>query len=602
MSRTSLSLEVLQRRVQATILESVFMSSLLAFASTCFSLGLSAELRQQWVLVVGVRVMTTMAAGIGVKVFFERTIPTLEGLGDSRLKLVDATRDKAIVELEGMGFRQAKMVVVGATLAGLTGVIFLRLAAQLTLTAELVYFLSSVVFAPLIGLFVSARLDVLTQSLIEWFSLNGSPAKVVSVVSKVGFRLELAFLVSTMFWMVLSLIPVGLVAVTHLNALAATLSVINDPVLWRARALSELGSLSALLAAITLPCIFGAVRSAWLLGALVAQPMSSMAQQAEEFIDSGQAPHWMVGGQGEVWWVLRAFLALVEKSERFLNEMRSASTHIDRASTSLKSISARFEKGASEQAQALHETSTTTEELLQAAGHIAENAAVVQGFAANTSQATAEGSASAESFREAVERIAREDAAMVRALLRLTERVAQIGRTLELINTVARRSELLALSADLEGTRAGEAGRNFSRVAAEMRRLAENVLDSTKDVALLVAEVQHEVKETGETAKVSSARLASSATLSSQIIAALQGARKSAKETADAARAISLSTQQQQTGTDQLAEAMADVLGTTQQSLYSVEQLTVANSRIESVVKRLHALSGFWGAKSPAKR
>ena len=70
------------------------------------------------------------------------------------------------------------------------------------------------------------------------------------------------------------------------------------------------------------------------------------------------------------------------------------------------------------------------------------------------------------------------------------KRVQQIGKIVEFINGVADKSDLLALNAELEGTKAGEVGRGFSLVAAEMRRLAENVLESTKEIEGLIEEIR----------------------------------------------------------------------------------------------------------------
>ena len=111
-------------------------------------------------------------------------------------------------------------------------------------------------------------------------------------------------------------------------------------------------------------------------------------------------------------------------------------------------------------------------------------------------------------------------------------------------------------------------GRGFSLVAAEMRRLAENVIESTKEIEGLIEEIREathaavtatearrEHHGRGHLAGGAGGRVASSRSWSWR------------GQTSDAVRSISLATQQQQTGTDQLAEAMADILRITQQSL-----------------------------------
>ena len=65
----------------------------------------------------------------------------------------------------------------------------------------------------------------------------------------------------------------------------------------------------------------------------------------------------------------------------------------------------------------------------------------------------------------------------------------QITDVLTLVEKIANKSEILALNAALEGTKAGEAGRGFSLVAQQMQRLAEQVMGSVKKIESLTTDV-----------------------------------------------------------------------------------------------------------------
>ncbi len=109
---------------------------------------------------------------------------------------------------------------------------------------------------------------------------------------------------------------------------------------------------------------------------------------------------------------------------------------------------------------------------------------------ATTSTTTALGSVN-ETVR-GMEGIRESIAESEKRIKRLGERSQEITGIVNLINTIAERTHVLALNASMQAAAAGDAGRGFAVVAEEVQRLAESSRQATQQIAQLVNNIQIE--------------------------------------------------------------------------------------------------------------
>lgn len=232
-----------------------------------------------------------------------------------------------------------------------------------------------------------------------------------------------------------------------------------------------------------------------------------------------------MGGQ-----VADSFNRMLAELRRVVQQISQTSVQLASAATEIFAAVQDQEGAAARQAAAVEEVSKTMQSLLDSASHIAESA---RGVLVN-----------AERAKETTD----DTSTRIGELSRHTNRIAEL---LDVIRDIADRSDLLALNASLEATRAGEAGHAFSLVAGEMRRLAERVTATVENVKSLVADIR------------------ASGTAS---VMATDEARKISDGTTESARQITLVTQQQRTGTEQVSQSMRDISALLTQSVSGAKQ------------------------------
>ncbi|MCP3105396.1 methyl-accepting chemotaxis protein [Myxococcus sp. K15C18031901] len=288
--------------------------------------------------------------------------------------------------------------------------------------------------------------------------------------------------------------------------------------------------------------------------------------------------------------LLEGFGKVIETLRTFVREINEAALRLSSSANQVLAASTQHETSSTEQAAAIHETTATMEELKHASAQIAENAGSVARVAEETLGAARAGRGAIGEFIQAMQQIRSDGVAVADSIAKLSKRVERIGTVVEVIDEIADRSDLLALNAALEGSRAGEAGKGFSIVAAEMRRLAENVLDSTKEIKNLITEIREATAAAAGAAEASKSATESGEKLGAVAAQAVEGILAGVQETSDAARVINLATQQQRTATEQVVASMAEIEDVTRQTTQASKQATGAAAELTQLAARLAEL------------
>jgi methyl-accepting chemotaxis protein len=235
-----------------------------------------------------------------------------------------------------------------------------------------------------------------------------------------------------------------------------------------------------------------------------------------------------------------AFRHMLDRLAELVMEIRDAAVEVASAAAEITAATRGQEQATGAQSGELRHVSLAMDRLARSAGDISTAANEVLTNARQTG--------------ERADRVGTK-------LDELGQHVARVSALLQLIRDIADRSDLLALNGSLEATRAGEAGRGFTLVAAEMRRLAERVTAAVADVRSTISDVEASNLATALATK-ESRELAESTTGAARRIVevvALQGAEtervsEGVREIADVVTSTAVSITQTRATADGLRE------------------------------------------------
>mgnify|MGYP002631982180 FL=1 len=177
---------------------------------------------------------------------------------------------------------------------------------------------------------------------------------------------------------------------------------------------------------------------------------------------------------------------------------------------------------------------------------------------------------------------------------RLGESSQEIGEIVDLIADITEQTNVLALNAAIQAASAGDAGRGFSVVAAEVQRLAERSAEATKQISALVKAIQSDTQGAIAAMEISTNGVVNGARLASTAGQSLREIDQVSRELASLIGSISVSTQVQTDMAHDVAIAMADILKITEQTSEGTNRTSASVTELARLAAGLKSsVAGF---------
>lgn len=325
----------------------------------------------------------------------------------------------------------------------------------------------------------------------------------------------------------------------------------------------------------------------------VADPLAIVSKVVEA-VESGDltvranVPHG--GGLGKLAVKINSMadqtLDVIAKLSEVIDNLGSSTTTLSKSADSLESAVSNATMQSTTSASAAEEMYATAEEIARNCCHAADSAKQTSEAARSSEKVIMETAALMENLSRGAVRTTE----IVRNLGESSDKIEEIVVTIE---GIADQTNLLALNAAIEAARAGEQGRGFAVVADEVRRLAERTAQATREISLMIKDIQGQTKEVvqsmgeeAEKVKLGAAASEKSGQAVAEIISLVTLLDDKIAQVATAAEQQSATTQEMTQSLQSISEAVSSASDEAKSSIQESNSLAGLSDTLKTIVQR----------------
>ncbi|MEH0667418.1 HAMP domain-containing protein [Vibrio scophthalmi] len=332
----------------------------------------------------------------------------------------------------------------------------------------------------------------------------------------------------------------------------------------------------------------------WLLAGIIVTPIQRLQQAMTQLAHGNLLVSVQEEGNNEITALSKDFNSTVSKLQQTVDSLVRISVDVASASTELAAVMTQSSVNSDQEKNEVEQVASAINQMEGTATEVTQNANLADSAALKADKLAKESLAVFDENTRESEKMARQLSDAAQVVHSLKDQSEQIGKVIEVIESISEQTNLLALNAAIEAARAGESGRGFAVVADEVRMLAARTQESTKEIQTIIEELQKQSGSANDSVNSSLEMITRSQEQAKLVSVSLRDISTSISDLSSINAQVAIASEEQGQVTSDVNNNLSNIYELVSQNVTGITQAAAASQELSALAENQKQQLGFF--------